>query len=57
MQQGIIQQLPTGELVQRPLSADGGDVQTVVLSQPGVSTSISNPVISSAPRFGTQPTS
>lgn len=53
VQQRIVQQLPTGQYVQRPLSVGGGGVQNVVLGQPGISQSRSAAVFR-APSFGTQ---
>ncbi len=53
VQQQLVQQLPSGQLVQRPLRVGGGGVQNVILQQPGISSS-SSAVQFSTPSFGTQ---
>jgi hypothetical protein len=51
-QQQLVQQLPTGQFVQRPLSVGGGGggVQHVVLRQPNVSSTNSSTLFS-APSY------
>jgi hypothetical protein len=54
LQPQLVQQLSSGELIQRPLSVGGGGgVQTVILQQPGVSPANSVGVIR-APTFTRQ---
>ncbi len=53
VQQRIVQQLPNGQLVQRPLTVGGGGIQNMILQQPGISQSNSTALFST-PSFGTQ---
>lgn len=53
VQQQIVQQLPSGQFIQRPLSVGGGGLQNVILRQPGISQSSSAGVIR-LPSIGSQ---
>jgi len=51
VQPHLVQQLPNGQLVERPLSVGGGGIQNVIYQQPNVSSSNSGTLFST-PSFG-----
>jgi hypothetical protein len=53
-QQRIVQQLPNGQFIQRPLSVGGGGVQRVMLQQSGTLPSSSSGGLMGTRSFGPQ---
>lgn len=50
--QRLVQQLPSGQFIQRPLSVGGGGVQTVMLQQPSSLSSTNSAGLINTSRFG-----